>query len=275
VSARRAGWCTATAVVTAIGRPGPGRSSCASPSSGGQLLSGLPGAATGGREGADGGDPGGVRAGHLDSPYDRPAAHGTASVGQCLYWIHRIRSPSTDRAVECDDSPRTLGPRHTVGRGRSMPLGSTAYGRPAPIELWSVRTRSSPRPAAHGRPRPARASIGSTAYGRPAPIELWDDSAPYDRPAAHGRPRSVSAWIGSTASIAQPPQPSTGTDRAMECDDPPVRSARGTHGPCPDWIHRIDRPASVELWNVMAAPYDRSAASDRARHPVGPSGRIG
>jgi hypothetical protein len=34
VSARRAGWCSATAIGAAIGRPGPGRSSCASPSSG-------------------------------------------------------------------------------------------------------------------------------------------------------------------------------------------------------------------------------------------------
>ena len=41
----------------------------------GQLLPGLPGAAAGGGEGADGGDPGGLRAGHLD-PLGRRAGQG-------------------------------------------------------------------------------------------------------------------------------------------------------------------------------------------------------
>ena len=64
----------------------------------GQLLPGLPGAAAGGREGAHGGDPGGLRAGHLDplgrrgwsrrsawpgSPRARSAACATRSTSGC------------------------------------------------------------------------------------------------------------------------------------------------------------------------------------------------
>jgi putative transposase len=153
---------SATATATGTGRPGPGPSSCASRSSEGQLLPGLPRAAAHGREGADGGDPGGLCSRHLDA-LGRRSGQGHGHVGHLeepgLAALRRDRRqgeglPRTGRSKATGPTSGSTPPTSRSGAAggssrspSSSPSASTPTGG---ARFWAWRS-AHPRPSRSGR----------------------------------------------------------------------------------------------------------------------------